>query len=373
MNSTKEKVAGKKTPGLAGFSFDPQEAILARDQKHLLSIRIEINTSCNLNCRYCFAQCSRKTPQEIDLHKIQKVISEAASLNVRSVIITGGGEPLLHSRFKEIIDFIYQYGLRPVVFSNSVLITAEMANFLYQHNASVMAKLDSLRPAAQDSLAGFSGAYVGIQAGLHNLIEAGFSRPLDPASLRLGVSFVANSINVDEIEELWHFCRRNFVFPHIQLIYPDRADDVVDLILSQEQIKNFKKRLHIIDKVYYNHNWLPFTPFIAGGCLQHFYSLYITVNGNIRPCIYTNFDEHPYFLQNGKYPFNVFEHSLSDLYHAEPFIYARSIDRYLEGKCAVCGYLPSCIGCRGYAYRIGVSNGLSPYEALRSSCKRCIR
>lgn len=373
MDNTKEKVTGKKTPGLAGFSFEPQEAILARDQKRLLSIRIEINTTCNLNCRYCFAQCSKKIPQEVEFHDFQKLIYDAASLGVRSVIFTGGGEPLLHSRFKEIITCVNQCGMLPVIFSNSILITPELSGFLYQNNVSVMAKLDSLRPAAQDNLAGFSGAYVGIQAGLHNLIEAGFSHPHDPSSLRLGVSFVANNINVNEIEELWHFCRRNFVYPHIQLIYPDRAADVFDLMLSPAQVKRFKQRLHAIDKIHYNYNWLPLTPFIAGGCLQHFYSLYITVNGNIRPCVYTNFDEHPYFLQNGKYPFNAFEQNLSDLYHSEPFAYARSIDRYLEGKCAVCNYLPNCIGCRGHAYRIGVSNGLSPYEALRISCQRCVR
>ncbi|HEX3019601.1 MAG TPA: radical SAM protein [Chitinispirillaceae bacterium] len=371
MNISKEMMAGKRTPGLTGFSFDPHEAIFARDRRQLLSVRIEINTSCNLQCRYCFTRCSKRAPYEVDFEKLKKVISEAAYMKAKSVIITGGGEPLLHSRFMDIITFICQCGLQPVVFSNAILITSELASFLYQHNVSVMAKIDSLHPATQDNLAGLSGAYVRIQAGLHNLLETGFSHTQDPNLLRLGVTFVANAMNINEIDELWHFCRRNHVFPHIQFIYPERAKGIDDLLLSAAKIRAFKKRLHFIDKEHYGYDWMPYTPFITGVCLQHFYSLYVTVSGDIRPCIYINFDEHSFFFKDGKYPYNAFEYGLFAAYEAEPFVYARSIDSYMEGKCAVCSFLPYCIGCRGYAYRRGINNGLTPYEALRISCQLC--
>ncbi len=370
MGNSKERIAGK-APGLTGFSFDPQQAVLARDQKRLLTIRVEINTTCNLNCRYCIAQCSEKIPHEVSFDNLKKVVDGAALLKAQSVIITGGGEPLLHSRFADIISYVSQCGLRPVVFSNAVLVTPEMASFLYRHNVSVMAKIDSLHPATQDGLAGVPGAYVRIQAGLHNLIEAGFSRTEDPGHLRLGVCFVANSRNVKEMEELWHFCRRNGVFPYIQFIYPERVTGAEDLLLSWDQIKACKRKLHLIDKQNYGFDWIPSTPFIAGECLQHFYSMYVTVKGDIRPCIYTNFDEHPFFHKAGIYPYNAFKGSISEAYEAEPFVYARSIDRHLEGKCSICSYLPHCIGCRGYAYRRGIKQGLSPYEALRISCQLC--
>jgi radical SAM protein with 4Fe4S-binding SPASM domain len=370
MGILKEMKAGR-APGLIGFSFDSQQAILARDQRRLLSIRIELNTTCNLQCRYCFSNCSEREPQEVSFDNVRKVITEAVRLKAESVIITGGGEPLLHSRFTDIISLIFDNGLKPVVFSNAVLVTSEMAAFLHRHDVSFMAKIDSLHPATQDSLAGVSGAYVRMQAGFHNLIQAGFSRPQDSSRLRLGVCFVANSRNINEIEELWHFCRRNAVFPHIQLIYPDRCKGVDDLLLSSFEIRGLHQKLNLIDREHYGYNWIPFTPFIAGECLQHFYSMYVTVKGDIRPCMYTNFDEHPFFREGGRYPYNAFEGSIVSAYEAEPFVYARSIDRYLEGKCSVCDYFPHCIGCRGYAYRRGVKQGLTPYQALRNSCQLC--
>jgi len=369
MDISKEMMAGK-APGLIGFSFDSQQAILARDQKRLLSIRIELNTTCNLHCRYCFSKCYEREPQEANFDNVEKVITEAADLKVQSVIISGGGEPLLHSRFTDIISLIYGSGMRPVVFSNAVLVTSGLASFLFNHDVSFMAKVDSLHPATQDSLAGVSGAYVGIQAGLHNLIQAGFSHPEDPNLLRLGVCFVVNSRNINEIEELWHFCRRNAIFPLIQLIYPDSIG-VDDLLLSFPEIKELQQRLSIIDKEHYGYHWISHTPFIAGECLQHFYSMYVTVNGDIRPCMYINFDEHPFFWKSGRYPYNAFEGGIAEAYNAEPFVYARSIDHYLKGKCSVCDFHPYCIGCRGYAYRRGIKQGLTPYQALRISCQLC--
>jgi MoaA/NifB/PqqE/SkfB family radical SAM enzyme len=91
--------------------------------------------------------------------------------------------------------------------------TGELAEYLYKHNASVMGKLDSLKPEVQDYIAGREGAFRDIKNGLENLIKAGFSKPAEPGKLRLGISFVSNKMNLEEIEDIWHFCRQNNIFP----------------------------------------------------------------------------------------------------------------------------------------------------------------
>lgn len=369
MDNSIQKSIKKKTPGLAGFSIDSQEAMLARDQKKLLSISIEINTACNLNCRYCLSQCPKKLSREIEFNKLQRIIEQSADLGAKSVIITGGGEPMLHSKFKEIILSIHRKGLIPVVFSNSIMVNAELAEFLCSNNVSVVAKIDSLRPLVQDNLAGSSGAYVKIQAGLYNLFQAGFSNPINPLELRMGVFFTANSSNIDEIEDIWHFCRRNHIYPHIQYIFPDRSENVDDLLLSPIQIKYYRRKLHSIDKKHYGYEWIP----CSGLCIQHYYNMHITVNGDLRPSVYTNFEDYSCFVQNGKYPYNVFERRLSDLYQEEPFVYARNIGCYGNEKLISNSNFPDWIGCRGYAYRAAIIEGFSPFEALRISCQKCVQ
>ncbi|MDD3247038.1 MAG: hypothetical protein PHF18_09350 [Methanosarcina sp.] len=116
--------------------------------------------------------------------------------------------------------------------------TEELAGFLYEHNASVMGKLDSLRPEVQDYLAGGEGAFEDIKTGLENLI---------------------NRMNLGKI------------------------------------------------------------------------------------------------------------------YDSDIFAYVMNIDKVLEGRCGNCEHMEEYIGCRGYAYSVGVNNGVDPFEALKMECKQCFK
>lgn len=310
-----------------------------------------------------------------DFEGLKSIVSEAKGLGARSVVVIGGGEPTLYPNFRELIVYIDSLGLVPMIFSNTLLMTKELAGFLYEHNASVMGKLDSLRPEVQDYLAGKEGASAAIGKGLSNLIEAGFSEEREAGVLRLGVSFVSNKMNLGEIEEIWHFCRKNRIFPNMEILTPTgRAnDELADKLLTAGEIRTYKMKLLEIDREYYGYDWLPYTPITASGCLQHLYSLYINIEGNVRPCAPAKLDEHPFFWVGGEYPYNVNKMSLKEIHASELFSYVRNIDRVLEGRCSACEHLDECIGCRGYAYSVGINKGLGPLEALRMECQQCFK
>lgn len=355
--------------------YRAKEAYEARNSNRLLAIRLETNTSCNLHCRYCYAQSGEDSIKIADFSALKRIISEAKELGIRSVVVIGGGEPTLYPDFRELIAYIDSLGIVPMVFSNTILITEELAEFLYGHNASVMGKLDSLRPEVQDYLAGRKGAFEDIKTGLENLVKAGFSNPDEPGKFRLGISFVSNKMNLEEIEDIWHFCRKNNIFPNMEILTPTgRAnDELEDKLLTADEIKEYKLKLLDIDRKYYGYDWLPYTPITASGCLQHLYSLYINIEGNVRPCAPTKLDEHPVLKVSGKYPYNVNRMSLKEIYSSELFTYIRNIDRVLEGRCGNCEHMEECIGCRGYAYSIGINNGIDPLEALRMECQQCFK
>ncbi len=362
-------------PMLKGYMYGPQEAHEARDSNRLLAIRLETNTSCNLRCRYCYAQSGEDSVKIADFNTLKRIISEAKELGIRSVVVIGGGEPTLYPNFRELIAYIDSLGIVPMLFSNTILITEELAKFLNEHNASVMGKLDSLKPEVQDYLAGRKGAFKDIKTGLENLMKTGFSNPEEPGKLRLGISFVSNKMNLEEIEEIWHFCRQNNIFPNMEILTPTgRAnDELEDKLLTPDEIKEYKLRLLDIDRKYYGYDWLLYTPITASGCLQHLYSLYINIEGNVRPCAPTKLDEHPALMVNGEYPYNVNRMSLKEIYNSELFTYVRNIDRVLEGRCGNCEHIEECIGCRGYAYSVGVNNGIDPLKALKMECQQCFK
>lgn len=364
-----------RPPILLGYTYDPPEAYRARDENRLLAIRVETNRSCNLRCRYCYAQSGGEQTSELDLGVLQNTITQAAALGAQSIVVIGGGEPTLHRRFRSLISFIHDQGLVPMIFTNTVNVTPGLARFLQEKNASLMGKCDSLQAPVQDHLAGRAGAFGKIRAGLARLIDAGFTETRDPHRLRLGLSFVSCRMNVPEIEEIWHYCRRQHIFPNMEVLTPTgRAlESLAGQFLTADEIQDHKRRLLELDQRYYGYDWLPHTPLIGSGCLQHLYSLYITLEGNVRPCAPTKFDEHPALRRDGVYPYNVFRRSLADIYRAPLFRYVRTIDRRLEGKCHGCAHLDECIGCRGYAYAVGINRGQGPLRALRSECQQCCR
>lgn len=363
----------RRPPILAGYTYEPAEAYAARDRGQLLAIRLETNHDCNLRCRYCYAGSSGGQTARVSYEALTDIVGQARELGARSVVVIGGGEPTLHPDFRRLIEFIDSLGMVPVVFSNCLLMTGELAQFLYRHNGSVMTKLDSLRPGVQDFLGGCDGAFGRIRNGIANLIEAGFACGDDPHRLRLGASFVSCRMNLREIDEIWRFCRDSNIFPNMEVLTPTgRArDELVGQGLSTQEIQDYKLGLLDIDRREYGFDWLPHTPLTASGCLQHLYSLYITTEGNVRPCAPTKFDEHPDLQVDGVYPHNVFRRPLREIYNDPLFAYVRHIDQHLQGRCRACRHLNECIGCRGYAYTVGINEGKSPQEALSSQCLQC--
>jgi len=365
----------ERPPILRGYAHDPADAWAARDVGRLLAVRLETNRTCNLRCRYCHAESVRKLDQEMAYDTVVDVVAQARDLGAESVVLLGGGEPTLHPRFRTLIARIDAMGMVPVVFTNCMLVDRDVAQFLYDHNASVMGKLDSLRASVQDYLAGSPGASRLIRQGLDHLMDVGFCQVDDPHRLRLGVSFVSCRLNINEIDGIWHFCRECNVFPRMDVLAPTgRAKrELPDQVLSRDQVQACKLKLLEIDRAHYGFNWLPYTPLAAAGCLQHLHSLYVTITGDVRPCAPTKFDEHPDLRINGVYPHNVRRRSLREIYDDALFDYVRHIDQHLEGKCGSCPHGVECLGCRGDAYAVGVNAGKAPRAALRGECPQCVR
>lgn len=362
-------------PQLAGYTYGAREAHEARDQDRLLAVRLETNRSCNLNCRYCYAESGIGLDEEADPETLKEVIRQAKDLGAESIVVIGGGEPTLYRGFAALLGYINSLGLIPVVFTNMVKVTPDLAKLLYENNASVMGKLDSLRRELQDYLSGRRGAWDRMQAGFNNLVQAGFTQPEDGRRLRLGLSFVSNRFNLAEIERFWHLCRQHSIFPNIEVLTPTgRARNFLhNQFLTTREIQDYKERLLEIDRLDYGFTWLPHTPLPGSGCLQYLYSLYITIQGSVRPCAPTKLDQNPDLFENGVYPYSIPRMSLREVFDSDLFRYVRTIDERLEGKCASCLHAYECIGCRGYAYSVGVLNGLDPYQAMRGECLQCSR
>lgn len=367
MTDQTKKATFSSPPKLSGYYYSPEDARRARDTGQLLSIRLETSLKCNLRCNYCCNKSGEALPDELSYAQLLDLVRQAKALDAQSIVVIGGGEPTVYPQFRELLETIASLEMIPVIFTNALTMTEDLAQFLWEVNASVITKMDSLDEDLQDELVGVKGAFRRMRVGRENLMKVGFADVEDENNLRLGTSFVISKRNIDELPDLWRYCRENRVFPNLEMLIPDgRAQDMDQILLSLDEWNEAKAQLLKIDQEEHGYDWLVYTPLSACGCFQVMYSAYVTVKGDVRPCASINTNDVGLAL-------NVKEMSLAEIIKVPFFQTARQIDHKLTGRCGQCEYLEECVGCRGLAFMVGINSGMTPLEALCSEDPSCFK
>ncbi len=165
----------------------------------LRAFYLYLTTGCNLFCRHCWItpKFVRGKPDPgafLSLEALKFAVAEAKPLGLRAAKLTGG-EPFLHPRFLELVDFLTDEGLSMDIESNGTLIDAPTAVHLRQktnvHFISI--SLDSVNPEYHDQFRGVKGAFTAAVSGIKHLVNAGY-RPQIIMSPHRG--------NVAEIESI---------------------------------------------------------------------------------------------------------------------------------------------------------------------------
>ena len=69
------------------------------------------------------------------------------------MVAIGEAEPTIYERLKELTDSVHSHCMIPVVFAEATTIARELAQFPDEHNASLIARSDSLKDEVQDQAA----------------------------------------------------------------------------------------------------------------------------------------------------------------------------------------------------------------------------
>jgi SynChlorMet cassette radical SAM/SPASM protein ScmF len=227
-------------------SAKPHKLKLPKGVPALTSLYLYIAGSCNLACRHCWIEPdyreSSKDGKFIKMAHLKKAIRQARPLGLNSVKLTGG-EPTLHPKFREIVNYIESQKIGMIMESNGILIDDAMARFLKskKHFNFVSVSLDGAKAATHDWLRGVKGSYRQAVAGIRSLVKAGF-RPQMICTLHKG--------NIAELEEVVKLAQRlgcgSVKFNHVQ--HMGRGDRFAEKngFKVKELIALFKK---ITDKI----------------------------------------------------------------------------------------------------------------------------
>jgi len=319
-----------------GFSREEIGACL--DRQGLLSLELEFTKRCNLRCIYCYSSAGDALKGELRLDEIIGVIEQARQLGARTIVLLGGGEPLLFPHIKEVIRHIRSVGLSQAVFTNGLLLTKELCRFLSDHRVKVAIKFNSFLPAVQDVLAGVVGTHRRINRGLRLLMDSGYPDGDRP----LCITSVICRQNEDEIEAMWTWARERGITPYFEVLtYQGRARQNPHLLLAPEEIQAVFQRLAEIDRERFGAHWSPRPPIAGFTCRRHLYSCLVNSQGFVQPC--TGVD---------CFVGNIRETPLATILRESRVIRdLREVYQRILPGCQGCEYAGECYGCRGNAYQ----------------------
>lgn len=148
---------------------------------------LNITNKCNLACKHCYIGKSGDT--DIGLHIFENAVSQFENMGGLKLMISGG-EPLMHSGFRELMEILPQYELRKVILSNGTLIGKKEAKKLSGYVDEVQVSIDGIN--SHDLLRG-RGSYKKAMRGIENL--QGFNIPVSIATM-------VHKYNICEFEEM---------------------------------------------------------------------------------------------------------------------------------------------------------------------------
>ena len=117
-------------------------ALHVYDNLYFPRMNLMITGKCNLNCLHCFnAKDNAPLNSELSFAQILSILDQANEIGVHAFTITGG-EPLVHSRFLDIIKAIYERNM--MVFelnTNGLLITQNMLDVFKEIGCNPLIKI----------------------------------------------------------------------------------------------------------------------------------------------------------------------------------------------------------------------------------------
>ena len=94
----------------------------------LKEIKIELTNKCARNCKHCSSNATSNIDniKELDFNSVYKIINEAKTIGVETIVFTGG-EPLMYDRLSELIELTSNLGMQSTIYTFAYR-TAETLN-----------------------------------------------------------------------------------------------------------------------------------------------------------------------------------------------------------------------------------------------------
>ncbi len=260
----------------------------ARSDSRMLHLDLDLTGECQLKCFYCDRTPDRfsKVPKRVAMttEERKNVISAARRLGATTVEFPGAGEPMIDPGFWEICEHIHSLGMITVVFTSGYHLNELAIDKLYDLNATIFIKHNSDKAHVQDKMVGVRGYGEIATAALHCMVERGFTKSI-PTRLAIDMVVTPAFQDLDEIGEIFRWCRDHNVHNYIMPLIPEGMADQKQLLFEKQRANELIEYIRLIDEHEYGLKYKPRRP-MGGGykCRQVNVGLFINLFGEVYDC-----------------------------------------------------------------------------------------
>ncbi|MCR6111839.1 radical SAM protein [Bacillus sp. A301a_S52] len=297
-----------------GTDFPKDEVQEAMKDNKMLLLDMDFTGECDLHCFYCdrtpdrFDKGSRV---ELTTEERKDLILQAKSLGARTIEFPGAGEPMIDKGFWEVIEFIHENGMTPIVFTSGWHLNDDSIKRLYDLGATIFLKYNSSDPEIQDNIVKVKGYGVHVRKVLYKLVDIGFTKEI-PTRLAIDMVVTPKSDDMEDVENIYRWCRQNNVHNYISTLIPEGLADRKSKLYQKKIAVEFNERLRKIDREEFGLDYKISLPMVGGyKCRQVNVGLFVNLFGEVYDC-----------NGLGRYLGHIRENSLEEIWNAK---YAKSV------------------------------------------------
>jgi len=178
------------------------DLILHPRRPDIHKLYLEPTTGCNLSCKTCIRNVWEDPVAAMSMATFNQMMDSLDGLpNLKRVVFTGFGEPLVHSHILEMVEAVRRRNLAVSIGSNGLLLNERMGREIVSLGVDrLVISVDGVNP---ETYAGVRGAM--LSQVLENIrILNEIKRQQGSLFPQLGIEFVALQSNLSELEELTH-------------------------------------------------------------------------------------------------------------------------------------------------------------------------
>jgi|GEM_PF-6749578 len=164
-----------------------------------ICIEMDITNKCNYSCTSCsWKLLNKEMCIEKDYSQAKFEISELVKNGIKAMILTGGGEPLLHTHASKIIKYAYDIGLRVGLLTNGTLLNQKNIPIIAKCCDWIRIHLDAIHESYFTKI--HNSSY-----SLFKTLRGSVSSLCQFDTINVGIGSTINEDNFSEIEHLIGF------------------------------------------------------------------------------------------------------------------------------------------------------------------------